>query len=97
MKTLTEKRIYTVSQVTRDIRTILEDTFGEVWIEGEVSNFIWHQSGHMYFSIKDAGSVLSCVFFRNANANIKFEIKNGMHVLIFGKISVYDKRGQYQL
>ncbi|MCQ9206931.1 MAG: exodeoxyribonuclease VII large subunit [Omnitrophica bacterium] len=97
METLTEKRIYTVSQVTRDIRTILEDAFGEVWIEGEVSNFIRHQSGHMYFSIKDAGGVLSCVFFRGANSNLKFEIKNGMHVLIFGKISVYDKRGQYQL
>ena len=89
MKTIEEKRIYTVSEITRDIRVVLEDTFGTVWVEGEVSNFIHHTSGHMYFSIKDKGSVLSCVLFRRVNANLKFEIKNGMQVLCFGKISIY--------
>lgn len=97
MKTAEEKHVYTVSELTRNIRVILERNFGTVWIEGEISNFTKHQSGHMYFSIRDAESVLSCVFFRRVNANLKFEIKNGMHVLCFGKISVYDKRGQYQL
>ncbi len=97
MKTIEEKRIYTVSEITRDIRVVLEDTFGTVWVEGEVSNFIHHTSGHMYFSIKDKGSVLSCALFRRVSANLKFEIKNGMQVLCFGKITVYDKRGQYQL
>jgi len=97
MKTIEEKRIYTVSEITRDIRVLLEDTFGIVWVEGEVSNFIHHTSGHMYFSIKDKGSVLSCALFRRVGANLKFEIKNGMQVLCFGKISIYDKRGQYQL
>jgi len=97
MKTAQEKHIYTVSEITRDIRVILEDTFGTAWVEGEVSNFIHHSSGHMYFSIKDKGSILSCALFRRVNANLKFEIKNGMQVLCFGKISVYDKRGSYQL
>ena len=97
MKTAEEKRIYTVSEITRDIRVLLEDTFGTVWVEGEVSNFIHHTSGHMYFSIKDKSSVLSCALFRRANANLKFEIQNGMQVLCFGKISVYDKTGRYQL
>lgn len=97
MKTAEEKHVYTVSELTRNIRVILERNFGTVWIEGEISNFTKHQSGHMYFSIRDAESVLSCVFFRRVNANLKFEIKNGMHVLCFGKISIYDKRGQYQL
>lgn len=92
-----EKRVYSVTTLTRNIRVILEETFGSVWVEGEVSNFIKHQSGHMYFSIKDAGSVLSCTLFKGVNSNLKFEIKNGMQVLCFGKISVYDKRGQYQL
>lgn len=97
MKAAQEKQIYTVSELTRDIRFIMEDNFGALWVEGEVSNFTKHQSGHMYFSIKDGQSVLSCVLFRGTSAKIKFEIKSGMQVLIFGKISVYDKRGQYQL
>ena len=94
---LKTKEIYTVSELTRNIRTLLESKFETVWVEGEVSNFVNHQSGHMYFSIRDKESVLSCVFFRSANSNLKFEIKNGMQILCLGKISVYDKRGQYQL
>lgn len=94
---LQEKHIYTVSELTRLIRTVLEDTFREVWVEGEISNFVRHPSGHMYFSLKDNSAVLNCVFFRSANQAIKFEIENGMRVLCFGRISVFDKRGQYQL
>jgi len=97
MKTLEEKHIYSVSELTRNIRVILERNFGTVWVEGEVSNFVKHQSGHMYFSIRDKDSVLSSVLFRRQNAGLKFNIENGMHVLIFGKITVYDKRGQYQI
>jgi len=97
MERLKTKHIYTVSEITRSIRSILEDNFGSVWVAGEVSNFIKHQSGHMYFSIRDKDSTLSSVLFRGVNAGLKFEIKNGMQVLCFGKISVYDRRGQYQL
>ena len=97
METLTKKHVYTVTELTRNIRVALEDTFGTVWVEGEVSNFKAHQSGHMYFSIRDRESVLSSVLFRRIASGIKFEIKSGMQVLCFGKISVYDKRGQYQL
>ncbi|OGW74827.1 MAG: exodeoxyribonuclease VII large subunit [Omnitrophica bacterium RBG_13_46_9] len=92
-----EKYIYTVNELTRNIRVVLENTFGTVWVEGEISNFTKHQSGHMYFSIRDKYSVLACVLFRRVNADLKFEIKDGMQVLCFGKVSVYDKRGQYQL
>jgi exodeoxyribonuclease VII large subunit len=92
-----DKHIFTVSELTRLVRTVLEDTFREVWVEGEVSNFTKHTSGHMYFSLKDDSAVLSCVLFRSANQGLKFKIENGMHVLCFGRISVYDKRGQYQL
>ncbi len=94
---LQEKHIFTVSELTQNIRAVIEGTFPEVWIEGEVSNFVNHSSGHMYFSLKDAGAVIGCAFFRSANQGLKFQIKDGMNVVCFGKISVYDKRGQYQL
>jgi len=97
MQKLVEKHIYKVSELTRNTRVILEGRFNDIWIEGEVSNFVKHQSGHMYFSIRDKESVLSCVFFKGVNMGLKFEIKDGMQILCFGKISVYDKRGQYQL
>jgi len=96
-ETLQEKHIYSVGELTRLIRATLEGTFREVWVEGEISNFTRHTSGHMYFSLKDNSAVLSCVLFRSANQNIKFDIESGMQVVCFGRISVYDKRGQYQL
>lgn len=92
-----EKHIFTVSELTKLIRVTLEDTFREVWVEGEISNFTKHTSGHMYFSLKDEGAVLDCVLFRSVNQKIKFELKSGMHVVSFGRISVYDKKGRYQL
>ncbi|MEA3305307.1 MAG: exodeoxyribonuclease VII large subunit, partial [Candidatus Omnitrophota bacterium] len=92
-----EKRVLSVSELTRLIRAALEDNFYEIWVEGELSNFKKHTSGHMYFSLKDETAVLNCVLFRSANKGIKFKIENGMRVICFGRVSVYDKRGQYQL
>ncbi len=91
------KKIYTVSGLTREIRFSLENSFPAVWIEGEVSNFIRHTSGHCYLSLKDAESVLSCVIYKNVANTVTFDIENGMRLICFGRISVYDKRGQYQL
>ncbi|MFH1791385.1 MAG: exodeoxyribonuclease VII large subunit [Candidatus Omnitrophota bacterium] len=90
-------RIYTVSELTREIRGILERAFSTVWVEGEVSNFVWHTSGHMYLSLKDSASVIQAAIFKNVNKDIKFNIENGMRVLCLGRLSVYDKRGQYQI
>ena len=90
-------RIYAVSEITKDIKLILENAFGAVWVEGEVSNFTLHSSGHMYFSLKDAKSVLSCAMFKRANDSLKFRPKEGMKVVCFGNISVYEPRGNYQL
>jgi len=92
-----EKHIYTVSELTRYIRIVLEETFPAAWVEGEISNFTQHTSGHMYFSLKDDTSVLNCVLFRGVNQNLKFKLENGLKIIAFGKISLYDKRGQYQL
>jgi exodeoxyribonuclease VII large subunit len=93
----TQKKVYTVTELTRYIRVVLEDTFPSIWVEGEISNFTKHSSGHMYFSLKDEQSVLSCVLFKNINKDIKFKIDNGLKVVCLGRISVYNKRGQYQL
>ncbi|MFC1631014.1 exodeoxyribonuclease VII large subunit [Candidatus Omnitrophota bacterium] len=91
------RQIYSISELTRKIKTDLEANFSQVWVEGEISNFSRYPSGHMYLSLKDAGSVLSAVLFKNVNKALKFELKDGMQVVCFGKISVYEKRGQYQL
>ena len=92
-----DTRVYTVTELTRDIRSILEDTFREVWIEGEVSNFIVSSAGHTYFSLKDENSLINCVLFKGNSDRVAFSLEDGLHVLCRGRISVYDKRGQYQL
>ncbi len=92
-----EKRIYSVSELTDDIKVILENTFPEVWVEGEISNFSQSQSGHIYFSLKDPKSTLRCVFFRGVNQGLKFSLKDGLQCLAGGRINVYAPSGQYQL
>ncbi|MEI6309974.1 MAG: exodeoxyribonuclease VII large subunit, partial [bacterium] len=92
-----EKHVYTVTELTRDIRVIIEDAFPGVWVEGEISNFILHTSGHIYFSLKDATSVLRCAMFKRANEKLKFSLKNGMKVIVLGSVSLYEARGDYQL
>ena len=90
------KYIYTVSQLTSSIKIVLEDSFQNIWIDGEISNFK-AVAGHFYFTLKDDKSELKCVFFKSSNEKIKFEIKDGMQVLCCGKISIYEQRGVYQL
>lgn len=92
-----KKHIYTVSQLTREIKALLEDSFATVWIEGEISNFKRHSSGHMYFSLKDSDNLLRAVLFKNVNQGIKFEPKDGMQAVCFGRITVYGRSGQYQI
>ncbi len=92
-----EKQIYTVTELTKYIRQIIENSFPHIWVEGEISNFVLHSSGHMYFSLKDAGSVVQSAMFKRSNEKLKFHPKDGMKVICFGKISVYEPRGSYQL
>jgi len=92
-----EKHVYTVSELTRDIRVIIEDAFPGVWVEGEISNFILHTSGHIYFSLKDASAIVRCAMFKRANEKLKFSLKNGMKVIVLGSVSLYEARGDYQL
>lgn len=92
-----ERQVYSVSDLTKDIRTKLEYSFSEVWVEGEISNFKLHTSGHMYFSLKDEGAQIQCVMFRRENGRLDFEPAEGLKTLCFGRVSVYPVRGQYQL
>ena len=92
-----DKRIYTVSELTKFVRVTLEDALPSIWVEGEISNFVLHSSGHMYFSMKDAGAVLKCAMFKRSNLGLKFKPKDGMKVLCYGRLSVYEARGDYQL
>ncbi|MFC1509440.1 exodeoxyribonuclease VII large subunit [Candidatus Omnitrophota bacterium] len=91
------KYIYKVSELTSHIKTILEDSFPNIWIEGEISNFKAPFSGHFYFTLKDDKSELKSVFFKSSNEKVKFDIKDGMHVICRGRIGIYEKQGVYQL
>lgn len=89
--------IFTVTQLTREIRELLEGHIGSVWVEGEVSNLRVQSSGHQYFTLKDATAQISCVFFRGAVSRSSTRLQDGMRVLAHGEISVYEPRGQYQM
>jgi exodeoxyribonuclease VII large subunit len=87
----------TVSALTSSIRDVLEENLGEVWVAGEISNFRAPGSGHLYFTLKDAGATLAAVMFRQEAARAGFALQDGQAVLARGSITVYEARGQYQL
>ncbi|MEA4882869.1 MAG: exodeoxyribonuclease VII large subunit [Clostridia bacterium] len=89
----------TVSEVTRRVANAIgsDPVLDDVWVEGEISNFTHHTSGHMYFTMKDAGSRLRTVMFRAANARLRFRPGNGMEVMAHGHIGLYEQAGEYQL
>ena len=93
----TQKKVFSIAELTKDIRMTLEMNFSNVWIEGEVSNLVKHTSGHWYLSLKDENAQISAVVFRNVNQSVRFDMKDGLKVLVLGKVTVYDKRGQYQV
>lgn len=94
-----EPKIFTVGQINRYIRNLLENDFilSSLLVKGEISNFKAHSSGHLYFTLKDASGALSCVMFRQDATGLPFEPENGMQVVVYGHVSLYEKTGQYQL
>ncbi len=89
--------IYTVSQLNREVRTILEGSFPMLWVEGEISNLARPASGHLYFSLKDSQAQVRCAMFRGRNNLLKFEPENGMQVMIYARVGLYEGRGEFQL
>lgn len=90
-------RVYSVYEITREIKYALETGFPPIFVEGEISNFKRHSSGHFYFSLKDSEAQLSCVMWKGRNMNLAFQPQNGMKVLAFGQLTVYERQGKYQL
>src|SRR5512137_435992 len=97
MNLFTDKRILSVSQLTRLITDVLEENFEHVWVEGEISNIATPASGHLYFTLKDAGAQIRCVLFRAAARSLKFKPTDGMRLIVRGRVSVFAQRGDYQL
>ena len=93
----TERGPLTVSELTTAVRNAIEARFASVWVEGEISNFKAHSSGHWYFSIKDEGAQLRAKCFRSSNTRIRFRPQDGLHVRARGRLTVYQPRGEYEL
>jgi len=91
------RNVYSVSRLNREVRVLLERGLGVVWVEGELSNFSQPASGHWYFSLKDREAQLRCAMFRLKNTLVGFTPRSGTQVLVRGRISVYEARGEYQL
>ena len=90
------RQVRSVSQVTAEVRFLVESNFRSVWIEGEVSNFRAYASGHWYFSLKDHAAQLRCVMFATRNRFVRFALANGSSVLARGRLSIYEARGDFQ-
>jgi exodeoxyribonuclease VII large subunit len=91
------RRVWTVSELTIAIRDLLETGFGEVWVDGEVSNCRLWTTGHLYFTLKDGGAQIKTVMFRSALRYLRFKPEDGLRVIARGRLGVYDPKGEYQL
>jgi exodeoxyribonuclease VII large subunit len=91
------RRIWPVRELVSQVRELVEQEYGDVWVEGEISNYRPAPSGHMYFTLKDADAQLPIVLFRRQALLLRFRPEDGLHVLVRGRVSVYEQRGQMQL
>src|SRR2546423_15312641 len=92
-----DRNIYTVSGLNREVRLLLEHGLPVIWLEGELSNFSAPSSGHWYFSLKDREAQIRCAMFRTQNTRVGFTPKAGQHVVVRGRVTMYEARGDYQL
>ncbi len=90
-------KIFTVSELTRSIRGTLETKFSAVWVQGEISNYKLHSSGHQYFTLKDQRAQIGCVIWRDTMAPLRQPLADGAQVQVYGTVTVFEARGQYQL
>ena len=91
------KKSISISELTNQIKNLLEGNFQQIWVSGEISNYKHHYSGHMYFTLKDDSAEIKVVMFKGFNQYLRFKPEDGMQVLANGRLSVYEQRGQYQL
>jgi exodeoxyribonuclease VII large subunit len=93
----TERRVVSVSELTASIRTLLESGFGDLWVEGEISNCRLWNTGHLFFTLKDGSAQIRAVMYRSAVRYLKFKVEDGLHVIARGRLGVYEPKGEYQL
>ena len=91
------EKVYSISEITNKVKDILERNVGYVVLEGEISNYKAQSSGHLYFTLKDDNAAISAVMFKMRAVGLKFAIKDGLTVKASGQITVYQKRGVYQI
>ncbi|MBC8278208.1 MAG: exodeoxyribonuclease VII large subunit [FCB group bacterium] len=89
-------KVYSVGELTRTIKTILEDSLPSAWVEGEISDYTRHRSGHHYFTLKDSDSVLPCVMWKGRASSLSFTPQPGMKIKVQGRVTVFEKGGRYQ-
>ena len=96
---MAEPKIYSVSQINRYIKGLIENDFilQSFWVKGEISNFKAHTSGHLYFTLKDKNSAINCIMFKDMAELMPYELEDGLEVVVCGYSSVYEKTGQYQI
>ncbi|MCD4814430.1 exodeoxyribonuclease VII large subunit [bacterium] len=92
-----QRKVYSVSELVESARGLLEGAFSRVWVEGEISNFKHHSSGHFYLTLKDSGSQLRAAMFRGANRTMRFKTEDGLKVIALGRLSLYTARGDFQM
>ena len=92
-----ERIILSITQLNAEVSQLLTQGFAALWVEGEISNFVRHSSGHLYFSLKDAGAQVRCAMFRGRTSTLKIQPKNGMKVVARGKVGLYETRGEFQM
>ena len=94
---LTEPRVWSVAELNRAVRDMIEESLPPLWVSGEVANWIAHRSGHRYFTLKDDQAQLRCVMWRSEARRLPIDPENGMNVRVFGTLTLYEARGEYQL
>jgi exodeoxyribonuclease VII large subunit len=92
-----KEQALTVSEITSRIQSILEKGIGDVWVKGEISNLSFPRSGHVYFDLKDEDAVLPVALFRREARSVEFDLEDGLEVRLYGRVSAYKKRGNYQI
>ena len=92
-----DRRIWTVRDLVAAVRTHIEREYGDAWVEGEISNFRAHDSGHLYFTLKDSNSQIRAVMFRSQARLLRFRPENGMQVVLRGRVTIYEDRGELQI
>lgn len=96
-KKSSNRHVFTVTEITHDIKGVIEDNFFSVWLRGEISNFKSYASGHFYFTLKDEECQIPAVMFKGYNRDLKFQLEDGMQVVVHGRVDVYPPHGKYQL